>query len=502
MAQVPRVTEAEIGANGGTVSSFIADMVEVCRLAPMEEKERAVAALHAVAGQTKERAVLVRLRQRCFARATHAITDAPHTASVRESCVRGRSCSVHACFARTQRARAVHAYSIHFGSPPERQVGERAVKQFVSLANTGSHVAQTHAAAALAIVIASDEACAARASELGAIVPLAAILRGGTGAVQEQAAAAIAAISSATDDYDEAIIKAGVLPSLVGLLKAGGRAAAHVHATSALANVASSADAQQQIFKAGGVACLVSLLGGAVPPPAAARALARLAHENMSVQKELHRLGAISCLLALVSNINVETRIQGTAALSELCAGVGGKLRKKAQNAIAKSGGIGPLLGVLESPSSKQALVSQATHTVAMLARGHRENQDAIAAMNGLRTLVDQLQPSRTDGSKNVPLSQANAALAIGCICQHHPANQAIVADLGGVAQLCTLMRQGSATSFNGIVECEAAGALWALGDGNDANCASIASAGGLGANALPSARVVPNACAAAEGRG
>ena len=164
----------------------------------------------------------------------------------------------------------------------------------------------------------------------------------------------------------------------------------------------------------------------------AARALGRLAHENLAIQNEVRskrakqskvaaqhqttctlphplpfspyqqitRNGGIPALLALLQDINTSVQIQASAALSELCQGAnGGKHRKKTQDSIAKAGGIGPLLALVES--RYQPVIWTATHTLAMVARTNRANQDTIASMGGIRPLVELLNGSRPDGGHN-----------------------------------------------------------------------------------------------------
>ena len=113
-----------------------------------------------------------------------------------------------------------------------------------------------------------------------------------------------------------------------------------------------------------------------------------------------------------------------------------------------------------------------------MLAKGHTANQDAMATMGGLKPLVEQLQSSRPDGGHNSTLSQANAALALGTICRKNEPNQSAVAELGALSQLGTLLRTSNGSK--GMVEAEAAGALWALADGHEANKVSIAGSGAI----------------------
>ena len=102
--------------------------------------------------------------------------------------------------------------------------------------------------------------------------------------------------------------------------------------------------------------------------------------------------------------------------------------------------------------------------------------------MGGIRPLVESLQPSRPDGSPSKPITQANAALALQHLCRNHTPNQTTVAEYGGLGQLGTLMRPDRNNKDGpGVVEAEAAGALWSLAEANEANKVSIAGSGAIG---------------------
>ena len=78
----------------------------------------------------------------------------------------------------------------------------------------------------------------------------------------------------------------------------------------------------------------------------------------------------------------------------------------------------------------------------------------------GVKPLVELLQPSRPDGGYNHVQTQANAALALSCVCRNHLPNQTTVSEYGGLAQLGVLMRQGGGSRGDtmgvGVVEAEA----------------------------------------------
>ena len=357
------------------------------------------------------------------------------------------------------------------------KLGVRGLKPLIGLADEGSHAAQAHAAAAVALIIQSDPEYVSKVCKHGGIGLLTRVLRAGTGSVQEQAAAALASIASVTEQV-EPVVRSGAVPLLVSLLHStNSRAAAR--AADAIGNLAATPEGQQSAYKAGAIKFLLRLLdsGSLGAQECAARALAALAQEHLAIQTEICKLGGIKILVATLSAINTEVQTQAACVLSQLCISLSTKHRKRTQDAITKAGGVGPLLAVIDMPRARQPLVAQATHTLAMLARGNSANQEVIALHHGLRPLVEQLLPSRPDGESNTPLTQANAALALTWMCRHNLANQSAVADLGGLAQLCGLLKRGSP---NFIVEAEAAGALWALTECNAMNKAAVASSGAI----------------------
>jgi hypothetical protein len=144
---------------------------------------------------------------------------------------------------------------------------------------------------------------AAKASKLGAVAPLSAILRTGTGAAQEQAAAAVASLSSAADNI-EPLLEAGAVPALVHILKGGNRSATQLHAATALGNLAATVDGQMQVLRASGIQHLLALLSSPPTKEPAARALARMARDCLEAQKEINRNGGLAALLACIGFIN------------------------------------------------------------------------------------------------------------------------------------------------------------------------------------------------------
>ena len=113
------------------------------------------------------------------------------------------------------------------------------------------------------------------------------------------------------------------------------------------------------------------------------------------------------------------------------------------------------------------AAQSNGMAALAQLARNHPENQDAIARQGGLKPLVHLLESS--DDEADV---LSCAACAIMEITSRNFQNQKQVVELGGVGQLANILK----TSGHMKVKAEVAGALWALAEDPEIKI-SIASA-------------------------
>ena len=374
-------------------------------------------------------------------------------------------------------AEALHALA-EAGTSHAHSIARRGLRPLLALCDYGSHEAMTHAAGAVALIIEADPSCVDRAAKLGAVESLTRALRCGQGPLLQQAAAALGSMA-ALPEHTRLLLEAGAVPLLVGLLRTSNMGNA-APAARALGKIAASRDGHKLIVSCGAIPPLLGMLDIAVGQGAqecAARALAQVARESLPAQREIRTHGGVAILVATLSAISHDVQTAAAAVLSELCQGVGGKHRRRAQDAVVKAGGVGPLLAAIDTPLARQPLVAQATHAIAMLARHNRPNQDLIAEHGGLRPLVEQLQPVRPDGESNTQQSQASAALALMWLCHQHTANQTAAVELGAISQLCVLLR---CNSEGGGVEAEAAGALWALADGHAENQVSIASAGAI----------------------
>lgn len=241
---------------------------------------------------------------------------------------------------------------------------------------------------------------------------------------------------------------------------------AQIHAATALANlVAENRDGQVAVAKAGAIPLLLDLLAGGKAQEATAHALGRLAFENLQNQQDIVKLGGIAKLLPPLSGVNTEAQVQAAAALAALA---GGERNKSRQNAIAKAGGVRPLLALVDSRYQKAQCMG--LHALAQVAMNNRVNQDAIAELGGLPPLVGLVS---SGGSPDV---QMYAARGLAEVVKQNYFNQSVVSELGVISMLVSLLRSTSVSA----VEAEVAGALRSLVQGHVTNQASVASAGAI----------------------
>ena len=206
-----------------------------------------------------------------------------------------------------QASASLRSYAEQHADNAELATKVGAIPPLVKLLVIGSSNAQTHAAAALGSI--SHGRKEHQQAILGekAILPLATILRSGGPAAQEAAAFAIASVSACIASH-KGILKTGSVPPLVSLLK-GGSANTQIQASVAVGNLGSlgelghlvaNREGQMAVSAAGGISLLLGLLGSGKAQVAAAQAIARLAHENAPIQREVCKHGGLALLLALL----------------------------------------------------------------------------------------------------------------------------------------------------------------------------------------------------------
>ena len=177
------------------------------------------------------------------------------------------------------------------------------------------------------------------------------------------------------------------------------------------------------------------------------------------MQEDVASLGGIPPLLALLGGLSADAQLHAAEALSNLARG-----NPANQAAIAKAGGVRPLLAMLQNKAQ-----AYAASALGQLARGMPGNQDLIAQEGGLQPLVGLLSAS---GS----LVPQMAAFAVTEVCRGHAPNQTAAAECGTVRALVELLKDGKDEK----VKEEAVGAIWVLSEGHADNKKAIALAGGI----------------------
>ena len=380
----------------------------------------------------------------------------------------------------------------------------------IGMLSSGTDGGQLYASSCLASLAAAGHSAAIVKG--GAIGPLVQVLKvSSMGAV----AAAASALLGLSEEHAPELIKTNVTAPFVRLLKQG-NTDAREYIASMIANLSrASFEAEAAFVGAGAIEELLRMLSSAKTCNTAAWAIASLCSCTEHVEA-ISAAGGIAKLLELLNtSINTASQVAAAAAISNLA-----RDHPPTQTAIAKAGGIGPLLALLASRSPQAQ--AQAAEAVGRLCAHHRENQDAVGRMGGISSLAGLL------ASGTLPV-QAMAAFAVCEASRGHADNQTAFTELGGISNLVMLLRQatshashvacgghvasgatsaygttGGATTSDGFgglqlnaasaaedfeaartahyeaIRVETAGALWILSETSEANRVSIAASGAL----------------------
>ena len=368
----------------------------------------------------------------------------------------------------------IDVLAVQADANPQGLVAAGAIAPLVELVKTGNDGAQIHAASALATIAAAQYDYQDQIIQAGAIVPLVSLLHMGSNVANCFAAAAIASLSD-QPKHRPAIIKAGACTPLVRLVREDVTVDTQLHASDAIADLSSENGEAQRIFHAAGaVPLLLLILHSGKANDAAARALAKMlsplsdapdAPANAIVQEEIADGNGIPALLALLGSMSSDAQLHAAEALSYLARGHAAN-----QSAIAKAGGVKPLLALIRV---KAVGLAQAASALGTIANGHADNQVAIAREGGL-PLFTALLSSDSTGSV-----QTMAAFAVQAVCRQNAANQSECADCGIIRALVQILDQAKGGGRERARE-EAAGAIWVLSEGHADNKRAIALAGAI----------------------
>ena len=338
----------------------------------------------------------------------------------------------------------------------------------------------------------------------GGITPLVMLVRTGRAVGKKYAASALARLARESDSTQAEIANAGAVSSLVGLLSGDRGEAAQEEAAGALYELAANADNRVAITDCDGIGPLVSLLGcsnsktrehaegGLVRlsiensnrvliikqlvgmlydsgKEQAAAALANLAHDSVGNRVSIVESGGVKPLLDLLDSTSIKAKENSVTAITHLA-----HQSYERQTAIANAGGIPLVVAVLlvsannVKETSVLELCSLTADAVARLCDDHAENQTACAEVGAIPALVNML------GSP-LPQMQSAAAGAIASLCKENMDNQLAVARTGAIAPLCTNVREGSPETKE-----RSALAIWSLATDNAPNKATVAKLGGI----------------------
>ena len=218
----------------------------------------------------------------------------------------------------------------------------------------------------------------------GAIPPLVELLTGASGdAAQEEAAGALYALAGEFGNR-KAITDAGGIGPLVTLLGSD-NSVTQRHAKGVLVRLSIESANRALIIKK-----LVDMLSdqGSSAQEQAAAAIANLASESTDNRTSIVESGGIEPLLGLLESGTPKAKENSTAAISKLAES--DSIKKK----IADSGGIPLLVNLLASSSNAKELMqyvqlySLAANALSKLGKGNKENQIKIAEVGAIPSLV------------------------------------------------------------------------------------------------------------------
>lgn len=380
----------------------------------------------------------------------------------------------------------------------------------VTMLSSG-HTIETKAVAASAIgSIALVHTLAVGKS--GAIEPLVELLQLKNRAAQKQAAYALRSISTACESNQDHIREAGAIPLLVHLLDSCTIEESEANTPfiaewDVQANVAGAlgelgndnSTNQASIAASGGIQPIITLITNGSreePKEQAAYALWRLSSKSSDNQTAIANFGGISALVHMVGKTTGKGQLMAAEALASLALD-----NSKEQVNISDL-----LIQLLKGASNDGRKREKAVRAISRFSSAHRSNQDTIAAAGGVELIVSLLEPKKfeqhkpkaglgygsggasileseqdavanlredEDGSGEHHLIQKELASALWSLSFENGANQAKIAQAGGISLLVSLI------SDHPDIHRNAAGALWSLA-ADEKNRITIAAEGGI----------------------
>ena len=246
--------------------------------------------------------------------------------------------------------------------------------------------------------------------------------------VVELAAAVLSALSSDAKANVSRIAKIGGVQKMVDLLKSP-NVDAHEHAAAIIADLSKeSEDTHDAIMSEGAIDPLVALLSAEASAEAkgeAAGALGSLCDGRIDTTLTVLQAGAIEPITHLLREPNPRAQRKAAAALAIIVKG-----DKVYQDAVARVGGIPLLVELLDSANATSEVQTHAAMALSELSNGNVRNQTAVLEAGGIPLLVTILQCGMSEALV------VAAASAVRSITDRHSNNKSAVAAAGGTLQL------------------------------------------------------------------
>ena len=325
--------------------------------------------------------------------------------------------------------------------------------------------AKSEAAGALWSISCSNPEMQLAIAASGAVLPLVKLLKESDPDAQMKAAGALGSLAIRSAPNQSIIADAGGIQLLVRLLSEHHGDTVHAKAAKALAELTSGhASNQHVVAEAGGIPLIVELLHGDVEEEVkteGARALWSFSHDHPANKEAIAHAGGITPLVKLIGEGGVQAQTEAAAALASIAL----------DNPLNEEDIANKLVNLLSTPARRAA--TNAARAMASLARANASNQGAIARAGGVPPLVDLLQSTtphlKRRGTALSAATESNAdsialinevVSAIWATAHENPSNQAKIADQGAIPLLIALLLQRDSPE----VYRNAAGALWSLG--------------------------------------
>lgn len=216
-----------------------------------------------------------------------------------------------------------------------------------------------------------------------------------------------------------------IIKRLVGMLRENEAAKSQEQAAAALSNLArESTGNRNSIRDAGGIPRLLALLNSdsSKAKENAVSAIAELSFKNPANQTAISEANGLPALVETIVTASANVKEPSAASLCVLTASAIWNLADANpinQTKFSKAGAISPVIAIMNNPSAAMQL--NAAGALASLARGHWDNQEAIARSGALAPLCSMVRDGAPDtkdesaGTRLCALPAFHLTRSFGC---------------------------------------------------------------------------------------